>query len=54
MNRSEVFSQKKERKVYDLEDSVYSYFINTNTSLEELKTALNSIIDDIKEKYKNN
>lgn len=50
----EEYNEIKERKVYDLEDSVYSYFINTNTSLEELKTALNSIIDDIKEKYKNN
>ena len=39
-------------KTYDLDDSVYDYFINTNTSLDELKISLNNIIEDIKKKYK--
>ena len=44
--------QSKQRKIYDLDDSVYDYFINTNTSLDELKISLNNIIEDIKKKYK--
>ncbi len=48
----EEYNKIKERKIYDLDDSVYDYFINTNTSLDELKINLNSIIEDIKKKYK--
>lgn len=48
----EEYNKIKERKIYDLDDSIYDYFINTNTSLDELKINLNSIIEDIKEKYK--
>ena len=46
----EEYNKIKERKIYDLDDSVYDYFINTNTSLDELKINLNSIIEDIKKK----
>ena len=46
------YNKIKERKIYDLEDSIYNYFINTNTSLEELKINLKDIIEDIKKKYK--
>ena len=48
----EEYNKIKERKIYDLEDSIYNYFINTNTSLEELKINLKDIIEDIKKKYK--
>ena len=48
----EEYNKIKQRKIYDLDDSVYDYFINTNTSLDELKISLNNIIEDIKKKYK--
>lgn len=48
----EEYNKIKERKVYDLDDSVYDYFINTNTSLDKLKIDLKDIIEDIKKKYK--
>lgn len=48
----EEYNEIKERKVYDLDDSIYNYFINTNTSLDELKIDLKDIIEDIKKKYK--
>lgn len=48
----EEYNEIKERKVYDLDDSIYDYFINTNTSLDELKIDLKDIIEDIKKKYK--
>lgn len=48
----EEYNKIKQRKTYDLDDSVYDYFINTNTSLDELKIGLNNIIEDIKKKYK--
>ena len=47
------YHEIKERKTYDLDDSVYDYFINTNTSLDELKINLNKIVEDIKKKYPN-
>lgn len=48
----EEYNKIKQRKIHDLDDSVYDYFINTNTSLDELKISLNNIIEDIKKKYK--
>lgn len=47
----EEYNRIKKTKVYDLEDSIYDYFLNTNTSLEELKENLEKIIINIKNKY---
>jgi len=47
----EEYNRIKKTKVYDLEDSMYDYFLNTNTSLEELKENLEKIIINIKNKY---
>lgn len=47
----EEYDRIKKTKVYDLEDSIYDYFLNTNTSLEELKENLEKIIINIKNKY---
>ena len=48
----EEYNKIKERKIYDLDNSIYDYFINTNVSLDELKISLRSIIDDIKRTIK--
>ncbi len=47
----EEYNRIKKTKVYDLEDTIYDYFLNTNTSLEELKENLEKIIINIKNKY---
>lgn len=47
----EEYNRIKKTKVYDLEDSIYDYFLNINTSLEELKENLEKIIINIKNKY---
>lgn len=48
----EEYNKIKERKIYDLDNSIYDYFINANVSLDELKISLRSIIDDIKRTIK--
>ena len=48
----EEYNKIKGRKIYDLDNSIYDYFINTNVSLDELKISLRSIIDDIKRTIK--
>lgn len=47
----EEYNKIKERKVYDLEDSIYDYFIDTNTSLSNLYEQLTTIKNQIQEKY---
>lgn len=45
------YNKIKETKVYNLEDCIYDYFLNTTTTIEELKENLENIIINIKNKY---
>lgn len=45
------YNKIKETKVYNLEDCIYDYFLNTTTTIEELKENLEKIIINIKNKY---
>lgn len=45
----EEYNKIKERKIYDLEDSVYDYMINTNTSFHNLYEQLRTIKNKIQE-----
>lgn len=47
----EEYNIIKENKVYDLDDDIYNYFINTNQSLDNLKKCIENIVNDIKNKY---
>ena len=47
----EEYNKIKERKVYDLEDSIYDYFVDTNTSLSNLYEQLTTIKNQIQQKY---
>lgn len=47
----EEYNKIKERKVYDLEDSIYDYFVDTNTSLSNLYEQLTNIKNQIQQKY---
>lgn len=45
------YNKIKETKVYNLEDCIYDYFLNTTTTIKELKENLEKIIINIKNKY---
>lgn len=46
----EEYNKIKARKVYDLEDDKYQYFLDTNVALEELTKNIEKIADEIKRK----
>lgn len=46
----EEYNKIKEKKLYDLEDNNYQYFLDTNIPLEELTKNIEMIADEIKRK----